>query len=391
MPIQRKDRGDIWLARVQINGRIVDSKAFPAGKLNGPEWTDARNWEIRRKKEILAALEERRKTLTGWELFLEWGNTYLEYVKRSLSHSTYVEKRAVFQALFAFCKEEEIKDLQKLTRPVLYRFLSKVADERGPKRANVFRKNLLTAWNWGVECIEGFPQWASPLERLKPFPADVEDRYVPPEEDVIKVMQQAEGQDLVMLLAYYYTGARRSEIFRLTWSKDVNLETGMIRLTDHKANNGKKRIRWLQMHPELIKAMRWWYENRPCKVDNVFMQTHCDGALGKPFVHRNKLMPRLCEKAGVKPFGLHALRHKSAAITFASGGLAAAQQLMGHYHATTTDRYVRSAGLYADHGVILSALEKSVIGKAAEELLNEKMPQRLAPDEAFSNQNSVTK
>lgn len=121
------------------------------------------------------------------------------------------------------------------------------------------------------------------------------------------------------------------------------------------------------------------------------MQTHCNGAMGQPFKQRNLLMPRLCEKAGVKPFGFHALRHKSAAIAFVSGGLAAAQQLMGHYHATTTDRYVRSAGLYSDQGVILSALEKSGIGKAAEKLLNEKMPQRMAPDEAFCNQNSVTK
>ena len=62
------------------------------------------------------------------------------------------------------------------------------------------------------------------------------------------------------------------------------------------------------------------------------------------------MMPRLC---GVKPFGFHALRHKSASITFVVGGLSAAQSLMGHYRATTTDRYVRSAGLYGDQTVIL--------------------------------------
>ena len=95
------------------------------------------------------------------------------------------------------------------------------------------------------------------------------------------------------------------------------------------------------MHPELAKALRWWQAVRPCVVDNVFMQEHCDGMLGEPFQQRSKLMPRLCRKAGVKPFGFHALRHKAAAITFTAGGLAVAQTLMGHSRATTTDIYVR--------------------------------------------------
>ena len=62
-----------------------------------------------------------------------------------------------------------------------------------------------------------------------------------------------------------------------------------------------------------------------------------DGALGEPFRQRNKFMARLCERAGVKPFGFHALRHKSAAIIFVAQGLDAAQILMGHSQATTTN------------------------------------------------------
>ena len=67
-------------------------------------------------------------------------------------------------------------------------------------------------------------------------------------------------------------------------------------------------------------------------------------------------------------------RHKAAAITFVKGGLLAAQMLMGHYHATTTDRYVKSAGLYGDQDVILNALGESGIGKAASDLLERKCP-----------------
>jgi integrase len=207
---------------------------------------------------------------------------------------------------------------------------------------------------------------------------------------VVKVLREAEGQDLVLLLTLYFTGGRRGEIFRLSWERDVRLDIGKIRLSDHKAGNGQRRFRWLDMHPELTKALSWWKEARPCKVDNVFMQTHCDGALGQPFLQRSKFMERLCKRAGVKPFGFHALRHKSAAITFVSSGLNAAQVLMGHYRATTTDRYVRSAGLYTDHSAIMAALGSSEIGQAAGSLLEKSFPHELLPHGEDCNPEFVT-
>lgn len=102
------------------------------------------------------------------------------------------------------------------------------------------------------------------------------------------------------------------------------------------------------------------------------------------------MLPVLCARAGVKQFGFHALRHKAASIVFVGAGLNAAQQLMGHSKATTTDIYVRSAGLYSDQDLIVNALGESGIGKAANELLESKMPHDLDHHEAFSNQNLVT-
>lgn len=189
---------------------------------------------------------------------------------------------------------------------------------------------------------------------------------------MVKVLQHAHGQDLVFLLTMYFTGARRGEVFRLSWG-DIDMVAGKLRLVDHKAGNGAERVRWLVMHPELIKALAWWRDARPCQVDHVFMQTHNDGAMGQPYRARLHFMDTLCRRAGVKPFGFHAIRHKSAAITFVSGGLNAAQVLMGHYRATTTDIYVRSAGLYADQGAILDALGQSGIGKAIPGLLEKDM------------------
>ena len=84
------------------------------------------------------------------------------------------------------------------------------------------------------------------------------------------------------------------------------------------------------------------------------------------------------------------MRHKAAAITFVASGLSAAQTLMGHYRATTTDIYVRSAGLYGNQDEITSALGESGIGQAAEALLEMEMPHGVESHEAFCNQKSVT-
>lgn len=413
MPTLRTDRDNAWMARVTINGLQVASQMFAPGRKKGSEWTAARNWELTTKAAIenllrqeltlpqaLRALnlkpnlplEEETpepQTPTGLERLLAWGDKYLAHVERTMTHQTYVEKQTVLQAFFRYCGEEGIVSPEDVTRPMAYQFLADVADERSNNRANVYRKNLLAAWNWGMDFVDGFPP-ASVFERIRPFPVDKGVRYVPPEEDIVAVLKQAQGQDLVMLMVYYFTGARRGEVFRLSWDRDVDLQTGRIRLTDHKGGGGAQRVRWYDMHPELIKALAWWWEARPCKVDNVFMQTHCDGALGLPFKDRNKFMPRLCERAGVKPFGFHAIRHKSAAITFVAGGLNAAQTLMGHSQATTTNIYVRSAGLYTGQNAIMTALGENGIGHAASELLEKIMPHEVRAHEAFCNRESVT-
>ncbi len=426
MPSLRTDKGNQWMARAIVNGKQIACKLFPAGKKYGSSWKQAKAWEEEQKatalkafreeqeaivlqareQEIIAQrkIEEEQQALALQKLqeeqellaiqeqekeqkrlaqtkntqakklkrLMDWVEKYLKHVERTMSRKTLVEKQAVMRSLLEFCEEEEIKSLEAITSGMAYEFLSQIKDERSSNVANKYRKNILAAWTWGMDFIDTFPQTVSPFRKVKPFAVTLQDRYVPPEEDVIKVLQQASGQDLVFLLTLYFTGARRGEIFRLTWS-DVKLDEGKIRLSDNKAGNGQKRSRWLQMHPELIKALQWWKEIRPCEVENVFMQTQCKSYMGNPYTQRRNFMKNLCDKAEVKHFGFHAIRHKSASITFVQSGLNAAQILMGHYRATTTDRYTKSAGLYADQSDIISALGENGIGRIAGSLLNKNM------------------
>ena len=71
----------------------------------------------------------------------------------------------------------------------------------------------------------------------------------------------------------------------------------------------------------------------------------------------------------------HAIRHKSAAIAFMKLGLNAAQILRGHYRASTTDRYTKSAGLYTDQEEGVTALGDSGVGQVVGDLLKQEIPQ----------------
>ena len=320
MPSLRRDRGNGWWGRVIVDGRQVACRMFPPGRKKGPEWTAAKSWEVETKGKIevmltqgltiLDALEKlgleaspqlrqempERRTPTGLERLFGWGDDYLAHVERTMKRQTMVEKKTVLKAFFAFCKAEGIGRPEDVTRPRVYAFLARIADEKGPHRANVYRKNILAAWNWGIDFVDDFPQSSAVIERIRPFPAKRGQRYVPPEEDVIKVLQLATGQDLVFLLTMYYTGARRGELFRLSWG-DIDLVGERIRLTDHKTRNGSERERWLTLHPELSKALNWWKRARPCKVDNVFMQTQSESFMGQPYRQRIHFMNTLCDRA----------------------------------------------------------------------------------------------
>lgn len=221
MPTLRPDKGGRWLARVVLDGRQIACKMFPPGKKFGPQWRAAKKWE----EEQLAKAIQEQEIRTDLERLMAWGNDYLSHAQRTMSHKTYVEKQLVMREFFDFCGKAGITALEDISPSRAYRFLTRIYVARGGNVANKYRKNLLAAWTWGLDFVEDFPQITAPFRKIPPFAVPRSERYVPPEEDIIKVLHQARGQDLIMLLTLFYTGARRGEVFRLTW-QDVNLIEG---------------------------------------------------------------------------------------------------------------------------------------------------------------------
>jgi integrase len=380
MPTKMSNLGNQWQARVWTNGKQVASKLFPSGKKGGPEWRAAKEWEEQQKQNYIAEV----KILTDSERLLQWGEQFLNETARRTSSKDLWEKKRIMQDFFKFCHDDRIESLVEITSAKAGKFLSNVFDVKGGNSANKYRTRLITAWNYGSSFVEGFPEISCPFKKVPAFPAKKRERYVPPDGDVEKVLNfVTKVQDVVMLMTFFFTGARAGEIFRLKWS-DVDLEGSKIRLIDHKTKGGGRRERWLPLHLDLANALAWWKAEQPYKAETVFFQEENRTHYGEPFTHRHHFMPKLCKRAGVKPFGFHALRHKSAAIAFSAQGLNAAQMLMGHYRATTTDRYIRSSGQYIDHMSAVEALAGNRVGLALGDHFQEMvMPPEATTPEAF--------
>ena len=225
---------------------------------------------------------------------------------------------------------------QTLTKSKALDYLEIQFQERGGNAANKDRKNLLAAWNWGI-AFKGLPK-DNPFDVPK-FPEKRHPRYVPPEEDFWKVFNLTEGQDRVMLLCYLHLAARRTEIFKLKVD-DVDFRNRQVRLWTRKRKGGTLEPDWLPMTDELHDALAFHLDG--WESTWVFL----DPERGSRWTSRRKWMKGLCKRAGVKPFGIHAIRHLAASILGGAGHPAMMiQRLLRHKKVSTTEVYLHHLGM----------------------------------------------
>lgn len=350
MPTLRQDRGARWMARVVANGRTIATKLFGQGPERGKEWRKAHAWELREKDKLLAGqTRNSAPALTP----LAWIVAHLENVKQQQSEKTFMEKKCVLQR---FLKAVDGKGFPEITPGFSLAYLQEQATRRSGHAANVDRKNLSAAWEFGRRFLDGFPrELPNPFAMVHKFPEVPKPRYIPPLGDFHKVLSAAQGQDQVMLRTLYELAARKDEIFRLKWTDVDFTGEGKVRLWTRKTRGGAWRPDWLPMTPQLRKALLWWWENRPDKAaDHTFVCVDIGDAeehewRGKPFVSRQHLLKRLCRKAGVAKFDFHAIRHLRAIELYKAGNrLSTVQKWLRHQSAGTTEVYLRSLGLDLD-------------------------------------------
>ena len=227
-------------------------------------------------------------------------------------------------------------------------YLLQQKKERTGYASNKDRKNLLAGWNWGMIYME--PQLPGPNPFATPkMPETRHPRYVPPEADFWKVYELAKGQDQVLLLVFIHLACRRGEAFRIKWD-DLDFNKKRARLWTRKREAGTYEYEWLPMTKELQDALSWWKEKCPVKSEYVFIclekKYFCTDYYGKPFKVRQHFMKKICNKAGVKHFGFHSIRHLSASVLYSIGyPVSIIQKILRHKSPSTTERYLKSLGI----------------------------------------------
>jgi len=320
MPYKRRKKNKVeWIADVMRQGKryykIFDTKAQALG------------WE----SEIRKAPEENLMTPSESLTLIEWATKYLEYSKVKFTAKTFDEKKSAFKG---FYKQVDPSLSVDNLRPVqVLNYLRTQATKRSGYAANKERKNLLAAWNWGIKYLNLPSPNPCMTER---FPEERQNRYIPPEGDFWKVYEvMEEGQDKVMLLAYLHSAARRAELYRLRW-EDVDFAGQRVRIGTRKRLGGSLEYDWLPMTDELFNVMV--IHRQSAKTEWVFPNPES----GIPFVARQRHMKRICQQAGVKPFGLHAIRHLTASILAQEDvPMVTIQRILRHKQLTTTERYIR--------------------------------------------------
>lgn len=319
MPYKRTDNR--WKAQVRKAGRRIE-ETFSTKR-------EALEWEAEMRKLPIEKWYE-KDSQTHTVCLVDWANSYLDFSKIKHSTKTYKEKKACFKTLFQFVSPST--PVETLVPGTVLDHLKLQVQIRSGYAANKDRKNLVAAWNWGVKYM-GFPTLNPCL--VDRFHEDRCRRYVPSDTDFWKVHDQAESmQDRIMLLSYLHTGARRSELFNLQW-RDVDFGKGALTLGTRKRLDGSMEYDELPLTDEL------YYELLKLRQSATSQYVFPNPDTGKAFLERNHWMPRLCRKAGVKPFGLHAIRHLTASI-LAKAGISAfdIQAILRHKKLATTERYL---------------------------------------------------
>lgn len=308
--------------------------------------TEAKDWEATKREEL--ANPPPVKIGTDMD-FLTACNAYLDFAKLRFAAVTHGEKKKLCKDLL---KRWGNISLKEITPAMIMKHLEKRARTVSNNTWNRDRKNLLAMFNW-LRKMHGVTN--NPVVNIDRLSESRQPEYIPPGEDIDRVMMAANGQDRVMLKCYYFTFARRSEIFDWTWD-DINFDKEWYRLWTKKRLHGDRQADYfpLPKGSELYETLQWQWEHRNKKSPYVFT----DPRTSEKFKHRQRFVKELCEKAGVKEFGYKAFRKYGPSVLndVHKVSIKKLQRLLRHKTQTTTEIYLKK--IDDDLSVGLKLLEK---------------------------------
>ena len=337
MSVWRDKKTGKWRYKFQFQGAMYERQGLST-KL------EAQEAELNRRKEAQAGESKKSyPSLKGVAV------KYLTDCKARMQKNTWRAKASYYDRFLEWLGDDP--EMETITAGQLNEYLLYVQHEEGSTNANRHLKDLKALWNWAMK-QENLNIHKNPCRYIEPFPEEKKLRYIPPTEDIDKVILAATQDDLDLLICLRYTGARIGELLRLTW-EDINFEKQTVTLWTRKRRGGQLQADKLAMPDTMAVALKRRWKNRNKETQLVFEFA--------PKTLRN-LMRSLCERAGVKPFGFHAIRHYVASLLGDSGKatLGQIQRFLRHRRQSTTETYLHELGRdMREVAEILEGKEKS--------------------------------
>lgn len=320
MPLYKTVNG--WRYEFQLNGVRYTKSGFKTKR----EATTHREKERKRiKKELKEAPAD--------TAFKEIANQYLDYAQRKFVEKTYKQKAFVYKSFLKYTGNLEIS---VITSHHLHQYLN---TRPSNNNYNAHRKDLCALFSFARKSLKTITY--NPCWDLDKMPHTPEQKYIPPETDILKLIAVAdpETDEKDLLLTILNTGARVDEILRLKW-QDINLEKRTMTRWTKKRRGGAYEAIICHMNKDLYHIMSSRWKARKNEMW-VFYNEKTEDRFNK----RPKFMGGLCKRARVSPaFGFHSLRH------FVASYLADREKiskktigsLLGHKSLQTTEIYLHS-------------------------------------------------
>jgi integrase len=277
--------------------------------------------------------KQSRQTITVTD-FKTIAYEYLDLSKRKHALKTYKQKTFVCKS---FLEHTGNLPIDQITASHLHSYLNTRPTNNN---YNAHRKDLCSVFTHAKKVMKVITY--NPCWDLDKMPHTPDEKYIPPEEDILKLIMAADPKtdEKDLILTLIHTAARIDEILRLKW-KDVNLTKKTMTRWTKKRRGGAYEPIISHMNEKLYSIMKRLWEARKNETWVFYNEK-----TGGKFNHRPKLMKGLCKRAGIEPaFGFHNIRHFIASYLADTEKISkkAIGGLLGHKALQTTEIYLHSA------------------------------------------------
>lgn len=244
-------RGRGWRYDFTLKGMRFTDSGFKTKK-------EAQRAEAQRKEDIESP-KQIEETLTEMD-FLDLLNKRLDYVKAFNSAKHYNEM-VHFGRRWA--RQWKGTKCSVIKGPAIEAYIIKRSKEVSNYTANKELKYLRALFNWGMRPERQFFT-GNPTTGYSFMPVEKRLKYVPPKEDVLRVILAADPDTQDYLWTIAMTMARVGEINNLTWD-DINLKERYLVLYTRKKKGGHLTPRRITMPDRLFQIMQRRFEKRDKK------------------------------------------------------------------------------------------------------------------------------